>query len=53
MKKAFQMKSKAFFIDFEGLSFGEKTKNSKEALSWFSVVLLPNAKFRSKDVVRW
>ena len=27
MKKAFQMKSKAFFIDFEGLSFGEK-KNS-------------------------
>ena len=26
MKKAFQMKSKAFFIDFEGLSFGEKKK---------------------------
>ena len=28
MKKAFKIKSKAFFIDFEGLSFGEKTKNS-------------------------
>ena len=28
MKRAFKMKSKAFFIDFEGLSFGEKTKNS-------------------------
>ena len=28
MKKAFKMKSKAFFIDFEGLSFGEKKKNS-------------------------
>ena len=25
-KKAFQMKQKAFFIVFEGLSFGEKIK---------------------------
>ena len=28
MKRAFKLKSKAFFIVFEGLSFGEKIKNS-------------------------
>ena len=26
-KRPFQMKWKAFFIDFKGLSFGEKIKN--------------------------
>ena len=36
MKKAFQMKSKAFFIDFEGLSFGEKKK--KIATTSFKLV---------------
>ena len=31
-KRAFQMKQKAFFVVFEGLSFGEKMKSSGHKL---------------------
>ena len=31
-KRAFHIKQKTFFIVFEGLSFGEKIKNSGEKL---------------------